>query len=655
MYLIQKTGNMYNREYTPERITELKPNEIFVFGSNLAGAHGGGAARLAYNRFGAIWGQGVGLQGQSYAIPTMQGGIETIKPYVDEFISFAKQHPEQKFLVTKIGCGIAAFRIEEIAPLFQNALKAENIILPQEFVNHLNYWLKDDMANMKFKAIKIKLFDEDLKKMGKMTREEKADFMAYIRSEHRYTVVKDSSWDAEKDFLIKYRILMERVKSRDSVAYYQVKELRAKVFRNTVELVGNGCGQNYYVTENGTEYFFPIDSDMMRNTVFYEHEIRLPETPQSDIPTIVEVQNIDCLYAGVQLKEQGYNPAVLNMASRSNPGGGVTTGAGAQEETLFRRTNLFRSLYQFAPYAEQYGIRRSSNQYPLDRNFGGVYTPDAIYFRESEQKGYALLNEPVNLSFITVAGMNRPDLTADGMIANYHVEPIKNKIRTIFRIGLVHGHDSLVLGALGCGAFRNPPRHVARLFHEVMDEPEFRNRYRRIVFAILDDHNAHQKHNPEGNFKPFAEEFKSPKGNFMSYPNSQILWAMFYEGYNAPEDYICEVVDYERMHDRNPEMTDSWEQAAREWLVSAHYEDDRLLFKQIYDMVIDLFESDIVEMFDIHLPDWEGGYDDVTVELSLNEEKVETGNLQIWIEGTTNTLLEKLDVALNEIKERISY
>jgi hypothetical protein len=343
------------------------------------------------------------------------------------------------------------------------------------------------------------------------------------------------------------------------------------------------------------------------------------------------------------------------MASRSNPGGGVTTGAGAQEETLFRRTNLFRSLYQFAPYAEQYGIRRSSNQYPLDRNFGGVYTPDAIYFRESEQKGYALLNEPVNLSFITVAGMNRPDLTADGMIANHHVEPIKNKIRTIFRIGLVHGHDSLVLGALGCGAFRNPPRHVARLFHEVMDEPEFRNRYRRIVFAILDDHNAHQKHNPEGNFKPFAEEFKSPKGNFMSYPNSQILWAMFYEGYNAPEDYICEVVDYERMHDRNPERTDSWEQAAREWLVSAHYEDDRLLFKQIYDMVIDLFESDIVEMFDIHLPDWEGGYDDVTVELSLNEEKVETGNLQIWIEGTTNTLLEKLDVALNEIKERISY
>ena len=71
---------MYNREYTPERISELKPNEIFVFGSNLIGAHDGGSAQLAYNRFGAVWGQGVGLQGQSYAIPTMQGGVETHTP-----------------------------------------------------------------------------------------------------------------------------------------------------------------------------------------------------------------------------------------------------------------------------------------------------------------------------------------------------------------------------------------------------------------------------------------------------------------------------------------------------------------------------------------------------------------------------------------------
>ena len=119
------------------RITELRPNEIFVFGSNLAGRHAGGAAYLAYKRFGAIWGQGVGLQGQNYAIPTMQGGVDTIKPYVDEFIEFAKRNPQLKFLVTEIGCGIAGFSVEEIAPLFKQAIEVENIYLPERFWNVL--------------------------------------------------------------------------------------------------------------------------------------------------------------------------------------------------------------------------------------------------------------------------------------------------------------------------------------------------------------------------------------------------------------------------------------------------------------------------------------------------------------------------------------
>lgn len=122
-----------NRRYTPERITSLAENEIFVFGSNLAGMHGGGAARLAHERFGAVWGEGVGLHGQTYAIPTMQGGVETIKPYVDEFIRFAQQNGHLTFLVTRIGCGIAGFRDDEIAPLFKEALDVENIILPQTF------------------------------------------------------------------------------------------------------------------------------------------------------------------------------------------------------------------------------------------------------------------------------------------------------------------------------------------------------------------------------------------------------------------------------------------------------------------------------------------------------------------------------------------
>jgi hypothetical protein len=133
----QSSSPMTPNRITPEFITQLGDNEIFVFGSNLAGMHGGGAAYIALKKFGAKLGQGVGLQGQSYAIPTMQGGVETIAPYVDEFIAFAREHPELHFLVTRIGCGIAGFDADEIAPLFRAAKDMENISLPRDFWDHL--------------------------------------------------------------------------------------------------------------------------------------------------------------------------------------------------------------------------------------------------------------------------------------------------------------------------------------------------------------------------------------------------------------------------------------------------------------------------------------------------------------------------------------
>lgn len=124
---------MKQNRITNNRIKELKPGEIFVFGSNLEGAHGGGAALLAYRKWGAIWGQGAGLQGETYGIPTMHGGPEDIHPYVDEFINFAIAHPELTFLVTEIGCGIAGFEPKDIAPLFEKAIPVSNIHLPARF------------------------------------------------------------------------------------------------------------------------------------------------------------------------------------------------------------------------------------------------------------------------------------------------------------------------------------------------------------------------------------------------------------------------------------------------------------------------------------------------------------------------------------------
>ena len=120
---------------TPQFINSLRPDEVFVFGSNLQGLHLGGAARVAHELFGAIYGQGVGLQGQSYAIPTMHGGVDAIKPYVDEFIRFAGSRGDLFFYVTRIGCGIAGFRDEQIAPLFAEAIDLPNVCLPDTFVD----------------------------------------------------------------------------------------------------------------------------------------------------------------------------------------------------------------------------------------------------------------------------------------------------------------------------------------------------------------------------------------------------------------------------------------------------------------------------------------------------------------------------------------
>lgn len=132
---LRQDETLSERRYTPENISSLAENEIFVFGSNLGGQHGGGAAAAAIRYFGAVWGQGVGMQGQCYAIPTMHGGVDAIRPYVDEFIQYAKGHPDLTFLVTRIGCGIAGFKDEQMAPLFAAALDLPNVVLPKTFVD----------------------------------------------------------------------------------------------------------------------------------------------------------------------------------------------------------------------------------------------------------------------------------------------------------------------------------------------------------------------------------------------------------------------------------------------------------------------------------------------------------------------------------------
>ena len=119
---------------TPDRLEQISGTDILVFGSNQQGIHAGWIAQEALERFGAQMHQGTGIQGQSYAIPVMQGDVDTIQPYVDEFLGYASRHPHQRFMVTEVGCTLAGFEPEDIAPFFARAREESNIWLPISFL-----------------------------------------------------------------------------------------------------------------------------------------------------------------------------------------------------------------------------------------------------------------------------------------------------------------------------------------------------------------------------------------------------------------------------------------------------------------------------------------------------------------------------------------
>lgn len=282
-----------------------------------------------------------------------------------------------------------------------------------------------------------------------------------------------------------------------------LRALRLDIINETIRLAQSG---SYEVS--GKTILLQNAEPMMSGSVLYTN-LDMMETISTSIgqSTIVEVLDCDSLLAGKRLLDEGYNPAVLNFANRRTPGGGVLRGSGAQEENIFRRSNLSLSLYQFHWHGKQFNVPQKEEQYPLDRNTGGVYSPHVTVFRGLELDGYPLLERPYQVGIVTVAALNRPALKDSEHLADDMVPPTLRKIRTIFRIALRHGHDALVLGAWGCGAFKNPPEHIAQLFHEVMNEDEFRNQFKKIVFAVIDRKGIDKMADKKGNLETFQAEF----------------------------------------------------------------------------------------------------------------------------------------------------
>ena len=237
--------------------------------------------------------------------------------------------------------------------------------------------------------------------------------------------------------------------------------------------------------------------------------------------TVTGCINADCMDVAEQLIAQGYNPAILNLASAKRPCGGWDAGMGAQEESLCFSSNLSQSLYQFGDpkykNVRDSGVALREVGYPHDINYGGIYSPGVTFFRNNISKYYTLREHSFKCDVITVAALcfngkshyagvdELSYQSEDGGFTSEGREIMLNKIRTIFRVGVEHGNDALVLGAFGCGAYALLPSAVAPLFRVVMEEPEFKNKFKLLVFAILERPRRPQGY--DGHFAPFYHEF----------------------------------------------------------------------------------------------------------------------------------------------------
>ena len=291
----------------------------------------------------------------------------------------------------------------------------------------------------------------------------------------------------------------------DSKRREHTAPLLIKVYKDTVSRVKAG-GYDLH----GTWIDLRLNPDIEPQTVFYDGPVSEVQTDDRGCETEVSVMPVDCLALARELAASRGDDkvCVLNLASYAVPGGGVYDGAGAQEEYLFRCSDYYRSLYQYGRYASEYGLTRHPvHRYPLHRRHGAVFSRGVTVFRDTQANGYRLLETPFKVNMLAVAAHRNPPTVEmpDGekRFTPAEEEYMFHKARTILRVAYANGQKALVLGALGCGAFHNPPKHVAEIFRTVIREPEFAGIFESIDFAIINDHNSN------GNYEAFDDVFNS--------------------------------------------------------------------------------------------------------------------------------------------------
>lgn len=190
------------------------------------------------------------------------------------------------------------------------------------------------------------------------------------------------------------------------------------------------------------------------------------DTPAPYPSTDIEIENIDTITAAIRECKAGHRVLLLNMANARKPGGGWLSGAIAQEEDLFRCTDLHATLKE--------------ELYPM-RNNEVIYTPKTHILRDAS---YNDLDEPIEVGVMSVAARQNP-FTINGHLTGFVRRETEEKIALIYHIGAIQKYDCLILGALGCGAFNNPPHDIAEIFCDVTND--YIQHFKKIIFAVMSD------------------------------------------------------------------------------------------------------------------------------------------------------------------------
>jgi len=283
------------------------------------------------------------------------------------------------------------------------------------------------------------------------------------------------------------------------------KEYRAKVFK---ESTINCLQAGYYVSPNGTKHDLTKDIHEGRKGLKLYKDGGNIKQHVGDYDTKLITDSRDCMKLALMYKKMGCNPVLLDMAANDKPLGDPYKGARAQEEDLSRRSTLAAIL------DPQYQ-HQNDQLYPLDQKVGpvgGIYLSNVKIFADGYESGYQFLDQPESVAVIVSAAIRKPTLNNDLSYQDPQVyNTMKEKIRTQLKMAYDQGHDTVILSAFGCGAFSNPPHLIADIYRQVI-EKEYPHCFKYIVFSVVDDHNTGHAHNPEGNFKPFAEMVKKNGG-----------------------------------------------------------------------------------------------------------------------------------------------